>query len=174
MRMGPGFGDFVIRRRAAPLLALLALAVVLPASVRAAETEPADSLRTAEIAFARSVAERDRTAFAAAIAEEAIFIGPGGPVRGREAIVESWAPFFAEDGPRLEWHPEIAEVGDGGLGITRGPYTFTGRGPDGEPVTQEGTFNSIWRRQEDGSWRVIFDAGCSPCPKCAGGENASP
>lgn len=159
---------------AVPLVLLSFAGVVLATPAQAADGASADSLRDAEIAFARSVAERDRAAFTAAIAEEAIFIGPGGPVRGREAIVESWAPFFAEDGPRLEWHPEIAEVQEGGLGITRGPYTFTGRGPDGEPVTQEGTFTSIWRRQEDGSWRVIFDAGCSPCPKCTGGESTRP
>jgi ketosteroid isomerase-like protein len=30
----------------------------------------------------------------------------------------------------------------------------------------KGLYNSIWQRQTDGSWRIIFDAGCSPCPAC--------
>lgn len=153
------------------LLAVLTLAALPPIPAKAAAGEATDSLRAAEIAFARSVAEHDRAAFAATIAEDAIFLGAGGPLRGRDAIVEAWAPFLAEDGPRLEWHPEVAEVEDGGdFGITRGPYTYTGRGPDGEPVTEQGTFTSVWRREGDGSWRVVFDSGCPPCPKCAAGD----
>jgi hypothetical protein len=35
--------------------------------------------------------------------------------------------------------------------------------PKGERV---GTFNSIWRRDGDGKWKVVFDKGCDVC-KCA-------
>jgi ketosteroid isomerase-like protein len=26
-----------------------------------------------------------------------------------------------------------------------------------------GTFNSVWRRESDGSWKVVFDKGCDAC-----------
>jgi ketosteroid isomerase-like protein len=26
-----------------------------------------------------------------------------------------------------------------------------------------GTFNSVWRREGDGRWRVVFDKGCRVC-----------
>jgi hypothetical protein len=29
-----------------------------------------------------------------------------------------------------------------------------------------GTFNSVWRRESDGSWKVVFDKGCDVC-NCA-------
>jgi hypothetical protein len=32
--------------------------------------------------------------------------------------------------------------------------------PDGQRV---GTFNSTWRLDEDGEWRVVIDVGCPPC-----------
>jgi ketosteroid isomerase-like protein len=28
---------------------------------------------------------------------------------------------------------------------------------------QVGTFTSIWRRESDGRWRIVFDKGCPPC-----------
>jgi hypothetical protein len=30
---------------------------------------------------------------------------------------------------------------------------------DGNAVEHWGTFNSIWRKQEDDTWKVVFDAG---------------
>ncbi|MFZ0426491.1 MAG: nuclear transport factor 2 family protein, partial [Acidobacteriota bacterium] len=75
----------------------------------------------------------------------------------------AWAPFFVADGPVLEWKPEIVELQPGGtLGITQGPYQLTIRGEDGTPQVRKGTFTSIWRREEGGGWRIIFDSGC-PC-----------
>jgi ketosteroid isomerase-like protein len=26
-----------------------------------------------------------------------------------------------------------------------------------------GTFNSVWRLEADGKWRIVFDKGCPPC-----------
>ncbi len=119
-----------------------------------------EELRQTELDFAASVRRRDVEAFKSFIAPDAVFVGEG-VNRGREAIVAAWAPFFAPDGPRLEWHPEVVELAEGGaLGLTRGPYTFTGRDENGAERTSSGLFNSVWRRQPDGTWRIVFDAGC--------------
>ena len=34
------------------------------------------------------------------------------------------------------------------------------RDPSGK---RTGTFNSVWRREKDGRWKVVFDKGCPPC-----------
>jgi ketosteroid isomerase-like protein len=136
----------------------------LPTGERSRRIEQA---RAAEVAFARSVVLKDRAAFAAAIDPDAVFVGGGGATVGRERIVAEWEVFFAEGAPEFRWRPELVELsGDGELALTRGPWTMKGVRPDGTPFERAGTFNSVWRRQADGGWRVVFDAGCDPCPDC--------
>ena len=131
--------------------------------------EAADGLRAAELAFAASVAEGDPEAFASLIDEDAVFASAG-VLRGRDAIVQAWSVFFAEGGPRLTWEPEIVEVRPDGLGLSRGPYTMTVTAPDGTETTSSGQFISIWRRQADGGWKILFDSGCPPCAAAASPE----
>ena len=52
----------------------------------------------------------------------------------------------------LNWGPEFAGVSRGGdLGFTTGPYN----GGD----TAFGQYFTVWRRQEDGAWKWIYDGG---------------
>lgn len=122
-----------------------------------------ESLRQTETAFAVSVADKDWDQFVSFIADEAIFVA-GAVLRGKQAILDGWAVFFQEGAPKLIWRPEIVEIQeDGELGMTQGPFTVEQPGPDGTVLSQSGSFNSVWERQADGSWKVIFDAGCPPC-----------
>ena len=129
----------------------------------------AEQVRQAELAFAKSVMDDRPELFAAHLDEHAVFVGSSGVTRGKAAVVEAWKGYFGDKRPFFEWHPEIVELsGDGELGLSRGPWTYRGTGSDGQPVEASGTFNSVWRRQPDGSWRVVFDAGCGACPVCGG------
>jgi ketosteroid isomerase-like protein len=57
----------------------------------------------------------------------------------------------------FSWEPEHVEVlASGTLALSSGPVF----GRDG---TRIGTFNSVWRLEADGRWRVVFDKGCPPC-----------
>jgi ketosteroid isomerase-like protein len=47
----------------------------------------------------------------------------------------------------------VQVLDSGTLAISSGPV----KDPAGKAV---GTFNSIWRRDKDGQWRVVFDKGC--------------
>jgi ketosteroid isomerase-like protein len=153
------------RRLTASLAPVLLFVSILPAiAAPPPESESlVESVRAAETAFAAAARARDREAFASFIAEDAIFLDAVAH-NGRPAILEAWAPFFAEGGPKVEWAPELVEVQQGGaLGVTRGSFSVTHRGSGGETVVSSGTFNSIWRREPDGSWKIIFDIGCPPC-----------
>jgi len=48
---------------------------------------------------------------------------------------------------------------DGTLALSRGPYRLVARDEDGNETEHWGTFNSVWRLNADGQWRVVFDAG---------------
>ena len=107
----------------------------------------------AERAFARSMAERDFAAFTARLSEHAIFINGPQPTRGKATVAAGWKAFF--DGPQapFSWDPDQVEVtGDGELAHSTGLV----REPGGKPV---GRFNSVWRQEAPGIWRVVFDKG---------------
>ena len=134
------------------------LAAAPAASQTTAELE--DQVRATERAFAKSMADRDLAAFTAHLADEAVFWG-GSAQRGRQAIVDAWAPFFKAEQAPFSWDPETVLVLESGtLALSSGPVF----NPAGERV---GTFNSTWRREADGRWRIVFDKGCPPCD-CGG------
>ncbi len=145
--------------RKATILAVLAFSLVVAGPGECETTaELAAQVRAAETAFAATMAGRDLAAFGSFVADEALFFGRRGVLRGRTAVVDGWKPFF--DGPKapFSWAPESVEVLDSGtLAMSSGPVYD----PDGK-VT--GTFSSIWRREADGRWRVLFDKGCPACP----------
>ena len=115
-----------------------------------------DQLRASETAFAKTMADRDVKAFATFLADEAIFFGRK-ELRGKSAIVEAWSAFFHDKDAPFSWQPDMALVLDSGtLGLTSGPVFD----PQGNRI---GTFNTTWRRETSGEWRVVFDKGCPPC-----------
>ena len=126
----------------------------------ATSAEPVDTLsarvRAREAAFAKTMADRDHVAFATFVAEDAVFLGRG-VLRGRRAVAEGWKPLF--EGPKapFSWQPDRVEVTSSGtLAVSTGPVFD----PDGK---RTGTFNSTWRLDRDGEWRVVLDHGCPPC-----------
>jgi ketosteroid isomerase-like protein len=53
----------------------------------------------------------------------------------------------------------VEVLAEGKLALSRGPYLVTSRDEQGQLRETWGTFNSVWRRHQDGKWRVVFDAG---------------
>lgn len=106
-----------------------------------------------EIAFARTMSDRDFEAFLTFVSPEAVFFDGSDPLRGRDAIASVWRPYFQGPDAPFSWRPDVVQVLDSGtLALTSGPVLL----PDGRSA---GRFNSIWRRDPDGVWRVIFDRG---------------
>jgi ketosteroid isomerase-like protein len=137
----------------------LLTAAMLP---MAALANPASEVRCAEIRFSLAAEARDPEAFRLQLDPDARFAGSE-VFRGPESIVTAWAPFFSPTGPRIAWRPQVVEVLESGdLALTRGPYRLETVGKDGEAVVRWGTFNSVWRKGADHSWRVVFDAGGPP------------
>ena len=116
-----------------------------------------DSLRAAETAFAATMAARDLDAFATHIADDAVFINGGKPLRGKAAIVEHWKRFYAGPRAQFAWKPELVEVIESGrLGYSEGPVS----NPDGVVVAR---YVSTWRLDAAGRWKIVFDNGYDVC-----------
>lgn len=136
------------------MLVMMMAVAAIPA--RAAQDEKAAQVRAAETAFAKSMADRDHAAFVSHLAEEAIFFSRQ-VLRGRAAVADGWKRFFETKEAPFSWEPEKVEVLDSGtLALSSGPVFD----PSGK---RTGTFNSVWRLEPDGRWRIVFDNGCPPC-----------
>ena len=82
-------------------------------------------VRAAETAFAKSMADRNLTAFTELLADEAVFFGGKGVTRGKAAVAADWKRFF--DGPSapFSWKPaEVEVLTSGTLGYTADPSSI--------------------------------------------------
>ena len=142
------------------VLALVAVVLGPAAGAGAGDVNGGDAIaakvRAREQAFAKTMADRDHTAFAGFVSEEAVFLGRS-VLRGRKAVAEGWKPLFEGAKAPFSWQPETVEVIDSGtLALSRGPVFDA----DGK---RSGTFTSTWRLEKDREWRVVLDSGCPPC-----------
>ena len=134
----------------------IAVCVLLSGTVCA---DLADDVRCREIGFSQSAEKQDIDAFRSFIDGDARFVGSE-VLRGVDEVVKGWSVFFTPKGPTIKWRPQIVEVLESGtLALSRGPYETTSIDADGNSVETWGTFNSVWRLNDNGEWRVVFDAG---------------
>jgi ketosteroid isomerase-like protein len=132
-----------------------------PTTMKATESNSMSNLQSVVIAreraFAKTMADRDFTAFLSFVADDAIFFERDTPLRGKQAVAGSWQSLYAKPAPPFSWEPEIVEVlASGNLALSTGPV----RTPDGKTFAR---FQSIWRLEADGVWRVVFDKGNDVC-----------
>ena len=150
-----------------PALAITFSIAVLSTGCVPTTPEPADSpptdpaeLMEADRLFAEETARTGVEGWVAAFAEDGMMLISGGEVRGREAIGEIMAPGFENPGFSLTWEPQFADVGSGGdLGYTVGRYVRQLVSAEGDTLTSEGAYTTVWKRGEDGVWRVVLDLG---------------
>src|SRR5215470_7036824 len=68
----------------------------------AQEREVADTER----AFAKTMADRDFSAFNAFLSNEAVFFSGPEPRRGKQAVAESWQRYYQQPKPPFSWEPD--------------------------------------------------------------------
>ncbi len=133
---------------------VLAVVIVIGAAPSLWAESPGEDLGAVETAFAATMADRDLNAFVGFLDAETVFFAGPTELRGAEAVKQAWARFFETEAAPFSWRPEVVSVLDSGsLGLTSGPVFD----PEGNRI---GTFNSIWRRNADGVWKIVFDRGC--------------
>jgi len=127
-------------------------------AVAAAHAQPDLPALTAQVAdteraFARSMAERDAAAFARHLSEQAVFFGGARVLNGKAAVTAGWQRFFEGQEAPFSWEPDLVVVtADGMLAHSTGPV----RNAAGQPIAR---FNSVWRLEPPGTWRIVFDKG---------------
>jgi ketosteroid isomerase-like protein len=135
-------------------------ATVLPQSPSLNPNSSLNQLVNAERSFARTSVEKGvRASFIEFFADDGINFQPH-PTKTKEAMQKGPVP----TGPprvTLNWEPVFAEVSrSGDLGYTTGPYTLKDNSATPEP-TRHGYYFSVWKKQDNGEWKVVVDCGIS-------------
>jgi ketosteroid isomerase-like protein len=146
-------------------LSALVVITLLGSAPLAATDNETDHLRQqvedTEKAFAATMARRDHAGFMKFLSSEAIFISGESALRGKEQVADAWAAYFSGPDAPFSWQPQTVEVLDSGtLALSSGPV----KNSQGEVVA---TFNSIWRQEAPGEWRIVFDKGSRACQEPA-------
>jgi ketosteroid isomerase-like protein len=99
-------------------------------------------------------------AFLSYLADDGVLLRPNSfPIIGKEISKER---FFSrhDSGYTLTWKPLYADIAQSGeLGYTFGIYEFKAMGPDGKPIIGNGTYVSVWRKDQFGNWKLVLDTG---------------
>jgi ketosteroid isomerase-like protein len=117
-----------------------------------------------EARFAKDVLERGGAGFADWFADDGVALGNGAaPLIGKVAIAKgaNWSPKDYQ----LTWTPTDAMMGPSGdMGYTWGHYEGRSKDANGNPVLTSGRYITMWRKQPDGTWKVVLDAGANEPP----------
>ena len=115
-----------------------------------------------ERAFAQAATVKGvRDAFLEFFADDALALVPA-PTSYKERLRARPSVPFSEN--ELRWEPRLGDVAASGeLGWLTGPSTFINH-KDKQPP-RHGNYLSVWKKQADGSWKVLLDVGSqSPTP----------
>jgi ketosteroid isomerase-like protein len=117
------------------------------------------SLVEAERAFAKTSVEKGvRESFLMFFADDGINFQPG-PVVTKQAFLKQPAPPLRPP-VTLNWAPVFGDVAAAGdLGFTTGPFQFSD--DEHKQPPRFGFYFSVWKKQPDGIWKVVIDAGVS-------------
>lgn len=140
-----------MRLRSLSLLAVCLAAVMTAGGARQTNAALRRQVFESEQAFAATMAARDFDGFGRFLAHEAVFMSGTQALRGSQAVQKAWRRYY--DGPQapFSWQPEQVEVLESGtLAYSSGAI----RDPAGKRI---GNFNSVWRLEAPGRWRVVFD-----------------
>ncbi|MFH1524635.1 MAG: DUF4440 domain-containing protein [Chloroflexota bacterium] len=140
------------------IMILMATACQAPAPTGLTETDKAAIQKVLDEAnrIANSPTKDWAAYVRAYYTEDAIVLPPNGPAVQGWTLMEPW---FASFPPMSDFRPQIIEVeGRGDLAYVRGTYSMMLTPPGvTEPINDTGKYIEIWRKQADGSWRVIRD-----------------
>ena len=141
-----------------PFAALIVLSLVLAGCASVPTATLKSQIMAADTAFSADAAnEGMEAAFLKVVAPEGRLLGANG--RGAQAVHALYGHWPA--GGTISWTPDFADVAaSGDLGYTLGHYVVTVPAPKGGTSKREkGNYVTLWRRQPDGSWKVVVDGG---------------
>jgi len=149
--------------------ALVAGIFVLPGNLFSTSPVKAtpEMLKQLEGEFMKAAADKGSQGYMSYYADNSVEVPNGGPLIVGKVNIAKGMGFLDDKNNQLLWTPVGADISNSGdLGYTYGNYEFHSKDKDGKPTVEYGKYTSIWKKQSDGSWKVVLDMGnASPAPK---------
>ena len=151
---------------------LLSFTFASPAA--AADTKIEQDLRDLDAKWSAAAAAKDVDKTVSYYSEDAVVMPPNAPsAKTRETIRSAWKEMLTTPGAAIRWKAtkvEVAKSGD--LAYVSGTYEETMTDTSGKPVNDHGKYVEIFKKQTDGTWKVIVDIWNSdlPAPAPSGKE----
>lgn len=123
------------------------------------------AIAAANAAFLSALQKGDATAATANYANDAIVMMPGEPAwKGHAAILKGLQAFLngmtVKDGAT---HTEDVMV-NGNMAVETGTFEWTLGPKTGAAVKDKGKYLTVWKRQPDGTWKILRDINNSDLP----------
>ena len=142
-----------------------AAALVVACNVGVRLERDQQELAATDRAFSDATADRGVDGWVEYFAEDGSMVIEGGMVTGPDSIRALMGPVFGDTNYTLTWDPVEADVSAArDLGYTRGRYLSQRRLDGGLVINSRGSYVTIWRRQDDGNWKVTLDIGTPDGP----------
>ena len=128
------------------------------AASEAADTAAADAIRAQETQWNRDFASKNLERLVGHYAADAYVATPSAAsASGTDAIRAAYVAMLADPNLRIEFEADRVEV-SGDLAYSRGHYGLQATNPETrQPMQERGSYPTVWRRQEDGSWKAVED-----------------
>ena len=129
-----------------------------------------EAIRRADMAWSEAQKARGIEDTMAYYTSDPIMMAPNAPMAvGRDAIRMAFERVLATPGFSVTWAPSKVEVARSGeIAYAIGAYHMKMDGPDGSPVTDNGKYVEIWKKQADETWKCALDMFSSDLPSPAG------
>lgn len=136
----------------------LALSFAAFAQKPAAPSAEEAAVRAADEQWSQVAGAKDLEKTVSFYADNGILQPPGSPaLAGRDAIRTFWIAAFQDPAYQLSWKTvDVGVARSGDLAYTRGSYDFTYT-LGGKAVREHGKDLVVWKKQADGSWKVVVD-----------------
>ncbi|MBT8384500.1 MAG: nuclear transport factor 2 family protein [Bacteroidia bacterium] len=117
-----------------------------------------EEITKTELSFAK-LAQKEgvEKAFLTFAAPDAVLSRNNTILKGKEEIRQYFQKQTLQD-VILQWSPDFVDVSaSGDLGYTYGKFTFSAKDTIGNLLETEGIFHTVWKRQDDGTWKFVWD-----------------
>ena len=143
---------------------LPALLVAMGGASGASAAKPNEAIaaiKKADLAFCEAAKARGLDGWMSWFAEDATAFPPGKDlIHGQAELRQFYSGMFARKDFYIEWAPVQADAAAGGdMGYTIGKAKFRWTDKDGKTVNATGKYLTVWKKQKDGSWKVVADLG---------------